>query len=54
MVSPARNYLNHLQFFKMDEIMVSKYENFMLLGAFPDKVTADIDFTDEAVVQCDV
>ena len=24
----------------------------MLLGAFPDKVTPDIDFIDEAVVQC--
>ena len=24
----------------------------MLLGAFPDKVTSDIDFIDEAVVQC--
>ena len=23
-------------------------------GAFPDKVTSDIDFTDEVVVQCDV
>ena len=23
-------------------------------GAFPDKVTPDIDFTDEVVVQCDV
>ena len=26
----------------------------MLPGAFPDKVTLDIDLTDEAVVQCDV
>ena len=26
----------------------------MLPGVFPDKVTSDIDFTDEAVVQCDV
>ena len=23
-------------------------------GAFPDKITPDIDFTSEAVVQCDV
>ena len=34
--------------------MVSKYGNLMLPGGFPDKVTFDIDFTDEAVVQCDV
>ena len=26
----------------------------MLSGAFPDKDTPDIDFTDEAVVKCDV
>ena len=26
----------------------------MLPGVFPDKVTSDIDFTDEAVVPCDV
>ena len=26
----------------------------MLPGAFPDKATPDIDFTDEAVVQSDV
>ena len=33
--------------------MVSKYGHLMLpSGAFPDKVTPDIDFTDEAVVQC--
>ena len=38
----------------MGEIMVSKYGNLMLPGGFPDKVTFDIDFTDEAVVQCDV
>ena len=34
--------------------MVLKYGDLMLPGAFPDKVTADIDDTDEAVVQCDV
>ena len=38
----------------MGEIMVLKYGHWMLLGAFPDNVTSDIDFTDEAVVQCDV
>ena len=26
----------------------------MIPGAFPDKVTSDIDLTDEAIVQCDV
>ena len=31
--------------------MVSKYERLMLPGAFPGKVT--VDFTVEAVVQCD-
>ena len=35
--------------------MVSKYGHLMLpSGTFPDNVTRDIDFTDEAVVQCDV
>ena len=35
--------------------MVSKYGHLMLpSGAFPDKVSSDIDFTDEAVVQCDI
>ena len=34
--------------------MVSKYGHFMLPGAFPSKVTPDIGFTGEAVVQCDV
>ena len=34
--------------------MVSRYGHFMPPGVFPDKVTPDIDFTDEAVVQCDV
>ena len=39
----------------MGEIMVPKYGRLMLpSGTFPDKVTPDIDFTDEAVVQCDV
>ena len=38
----------------MGEIMVSKYGHLMLPGVFPDKITPEIDFTDEAVVQCDV
>ena len=35
----------------MSEIM-SKYGHLMLTGAFPDKVTPDIDFIDEPVIQC--
>ena len=47
--------MSHLQFFKVGEIMVSKYGHLMLLsGAFPDKFSPDIDFTDEAVGQCAV
>ena len=38
----------------MGKIMASKYGHLIPPGAFPDKVTPDIDFTDEAVVQCDV
>ena len=34
--------------------MVLKYGHLTLPEAFPDKVTADIVFTDEAVVQCDI
>ena len=34
--------------------LVSKYGDLMLPGAFLDKVTPDIDFTSEVVVQCDV
>ena len=30
--------------------MELKYQHLMLIGVFPDKVTIDIDFTDEAVV----
>ena len=48
------NVLSHLLFFKMGKIMASKYGHLIPPGAFPDKVTPDIDFTDEAVVQCDV
>ena len=32
-------------------MMVSKYGYLMLPGAFPDKVTPDIGFTDQVVVQ---
>ena len=53
MALPAHNFLSHLQFFKVGEIMVSKYGRLMLPGAFPDKVTTDIDFTVEAILQCD-
>ena len=38
----------------MGEIIVSKDGHLKPPGALPDKVTSDIDFTDEAVVQCDV
>ena len=38
------------QFFKVSEMMVSKYWHLMVPGAFPKKVTRDIDFKDEAVV----
>ena len=34
--------------------MVSKYGHLMLPGTFPEKITPDIDFTDEAIVQCDI
>ena len=30
-----------------------KYRHLMLPGTFPGAVTSDIDFTDEAMVQCD-
>ena len=48
------NFLNHLQFFQVSEIMVSKYGHLIIPRAFPDKATSDIDFTDEVVVQCHV
>ena len=38
------------QFFKVGEMVVSKSGHLMLPGAFPEKVTPDIDFKDEAVV----
>ena len=50
----THKFLSHLKFFKVGEIMVSKYGHLMLPGAFPDKVNPDIDFIDEAVVQCDL
>ena len=54
MALPARNSLSHLQLFKIGKIM-SKYGHLMLpSGTFPNNVTPGIDFTDEAVVQCDV
>ena len=34
--------------------MVSKYGHLMLPGAFADKVTPDIDFTDKEAARCDV
>ena len=34
--------------------MASKYGHLMLPRVFPDRITADIDFADETVVQCDV
>ena len=55
MALPAHNLFSQLQFLKVGEILVSKYGHLMLpSGAFPDKITPDIDFTSEAVVQCDV
>ena len=40
--------MSHLNFFKESEIM-PKYRYLIVQGAFPDKVTPDIDFTDVAV-----
>ena len=34
--------------------MVSKYGHLMTSGAFPEKVPTDTNFTDGAVLQCDV
>ena len=34
--------------------MAAKYGHLMHPGASPEKVTHDIDFTDEAIFQCDV
>ena len=38
----AYNFMSHLQFFKMDKTMVSKYGHLMLPVVFPDKVSPDI------------
>ena len=56
MALSAHNFFEsfNLQFFKVDEIMMSNYGHLMLPRAFPDKVFPYIDFKDEAVVQCDV
>ena len=48
MAVQVHNFLSHLQFFYVGEIMKAKYGHFMLPGAFPDKVTRDIDFKAEA------
>ena len=50
----AHTFFNHLQFFKVGGKIMSKYEYLMLPRVFPEKVTPDIDFTDEVGVQCDV
>ena len=47
----VNNFLSHLQFLKVYEIIVSKHGHLMQPRAFPDKVTPDIDFTDKTVVQ---
>ena len=47
----VNNFLSHLQFLKVCEIMVSKHGHLMQPRAFPDKVTNDIDFTEKTVVQ---
>ena len=52
MALPIHNPLSRLHFFKLGEIMLSKYGYLMLPGAFPDKATLNIDFIDESVVQC--
>ena len=52
MALSVHNFLSHLHFFKVSEIMLSRYGHLMLPGAFPGKATADIDFIEESVVQC--
>ena len=52
MALPADNVLSHLQFFKVGEIMVSKYGHLMLLSwIFPDKVTPAVVQYDDPVVK---
>ena len=46
--------MNHLQFFKEGEIMVSKYGQLMPPGEFPDTIAPDTGFIDEIVVNCHV
>ena len=51
MIFPVSNLFTY---YKIGEIMVSKYGHLMLPGEFPVKVTSEFDMTDEAVAQCDV
>ena len=46
----AHNFLSHLRFFEVGEIMVLKDWHLMLPRAFPDNFTIDVHFLDEAVV----
>ena len=39
---------------KVGKIMASKYKHSMLPGAFPDKVTPEINFVDKVVFWCDI
>ena len=49
-------YINFKSFtiFKVGKIMVVKHRHLVLPGTFPDNVTPNIDFADEAIIQCDV
>ena len=38
----------------MGKIMAAKYKHSMLPGAFPDKVTPEINFVDKVVFWCDI
>ena len=48
MAVQVHNFFSHLQFFYVGEIMKANNGHLMLPGAFPDKVTGDIDFKAEA------
>ena len=50
----AHNFLSYLQFFKIGKIICAKCRHLTLPVIFSDKVIPDIDFTDEAVLQCDM
>ena len=50
----SRSEISLYTYFKVGEIMVSKFEHLMLPGVFPDKTTPVIDFADKTVVQCDI